>query len=177
MFRLWNTIIFKHYWVAFTITAIQHIFRLLRKERIRLVVGLGVNDRAPGLDVGGMLGNKIGVESAQTLHQRGGRLSVTPELVSYDIHHLSFHFWRTDGTDGVAAHGDRFVELAPAERAQHVQTHAYRAWTVAIDDNVAGRAVKVRDFSFHPVEGSDLIKYTVIAGRLGVCRREESQDV
>lgn len=150
---------------------------MLREKRFRLVVRRGIDDRAPSLDVGGVLDNKIGVEPTQTLHQRAGRLSVTPELVGYEIHDRSFRFRRADRTDGVAAHGDRFVEFALAERAQHMQTHAYRARTVAVDDDVIGQAVKIPDFSFHPVEGGNLIKYTVIAGRFGVCRCEESQDV
>lgn len=161
----------------FCITTIQDIRRVLRKKRFRLVVRLGVDNRAPGLDVGGVLDDEIGIESAQALHQRACRLSETPEFVGYDVYDLRFRCRRTNGTDGVATHGDRLVELAPAERTQHVQAHAYRAGTVAVDNDVVGRAVKVLDVSFYPIEGGDLIEYTVIAGRLGVCRREESQDV
>jgi len=69
------------------------------------------------------------------------------------------------------------VKFAFAERAQHVQTHTYGAGTVAVDDDIAGRTVEVLDVPLYPVKGGDLIEHAVIAGRLGVRRREESEDV
>lgn len=149
----------------------------MREKRFRLVIRLDVDDRAPGLDVGRELDQEVCWQSTQALHQRAGRSSIAAESVGYGVHDWSLPFQRADGTDSVPAHGDRFVEFASAERTQHVQTHAYGAGTVAVEDDVAGRAVEVLDVSLYPVKGGDLIEHAVIAGRLGVRRREESEDV
>lgn len=117
------------------------------------------------------------MQPTQAHHQRAGRLSVAAESLGYDVHDRLLPFQRTDGTDRVPAHGDRLVELASAERTQHVQAHADGTGIVAVDDDVAGRAVEVLDVTLYPVKGGDLIEHAVIAGRLGVRRREESEDV
>lgn len=58
-----------------------------------------------------------------------------------------------------------------------MQTYAYSAGTVAVDDDVVGRAVEVFDVTLYPVEGGNLVEHAVITGRFGVRRREESEDV
>lgn len=58
-----------------------------------------------------------------------------------------------------------------------MQSYTYGTGIVTVDDNVAGRAVEVLDVSLYPVEGGDLIEHAIIAGCLGVRRREESEDV
>lgn len=150
---------------------------MLREERVRVVGYLGVDDRAPGLDVGGVPHQMLGVQPAQALQQRGGRPPVAGELVGNGVDDAPLGVGRADGAHGVAAHRDRLGELAAAERAEHVQADAYRAGAVTVDDDVGRRAVEVLDVTLHPVEGGDLIEYAVVAGRLGVGRREESQDV
>lgn len=159
------------------VTIFQDVLRMLREKRLRLVVRVGVDDRTPGLDVGRVLDQKFGFQPTQAFHEFGSRLSVAAESVGYHVHDRFLPFQRADGTDGVPAHGDRLVELPSAERTQHMQAHAYGAGTVAVDDDVVGRAVEVLDVPLYPVKGGDLIEHAVIAGRLGVRRREESEDV
>jgi len=58
-----------------------------------------------------------------------------------------------------------------------MQTHAYSAGAMAVNDDILGWSIEVFDILLYPVKGGDLIEHTIITGRLGVCRREESQDV
>jgi len=58
-----------------------------------------------------------------------------------------------------------------------MQTHAYSAGAMAVNDDILGWPIEVFDVFLYPVKGSDLIEHAIITGRLSVCRREESQDV
>lgn len=163
--------------VILTITAFQDLPRMLRKERFRFIVHLGVDDRTPGLDIGRVLDEKVSWQPTQAFHQRAGWPPIAAEFVGDEIHDRQFRFRRANGADGVAAHGDGLAELAATQRTQHVQAHAYGAGTVAVDDDVPGRAVEVPDVLLYPIKGGDLIEHAVITGRFSVGRREESQDV